>query len=99
MFARAEILPEAAPALTVPQEAILFRDGRPAAFVLSENDRVALRPLATGRRREGAVEVTGGLAPGERVVVSGAGFLSDGDRVRVVGAPDPAAGDRQAATR
>ena len=99
MFARAEILPGAAPALTVPQEAILFREGRPAAFVLSEGDRVALRPLATGRRREGAVEVTGGLSPGERVVVAGAGFLSDGDRVRVAGAPDPAAGDRQATTR
>jgi multidrug efflux pump subunit AcrA (membrane-fusion protein) len=95
MFARAEILPEAAPALTVPQEAILFREGRPAVFVLSESgDRVSLRPLATGRRREGVVEVTEGLAPGERVVVSGAGFLTDGDRVRVAGA---AADDRRAA--
>ena len=98
MFARAEILPEATPALLVPQEAVLFREGRPAAFILSENDRVALRPLATGRRREGAVEVTGGLAPGERVVVAGAGFLSDGDRVRVAGASEPAGG-RQAAAR
>jgi HlyD family secretion protein len=96
MFARAEILPEAAPALTVPQEAILFREGRPAAFVLpGGGDRVELRPLTAGRRREGVVEVAGGLVPGERVVVSGAGFLSDGDRVRVVGA---AGDDRQAAT-
>ena len=75
----------------MPHEAILFREGRPAVFVLSgDGDRVELRPLATGRRREGVVEVTEGLAPGERVVVSGAGFLSDGDRVRV-------AGDHQAA--
>ena len=91
MFARAEILPEAAPALTVPQEAILFREGRPAVFVLAgDGDRVALRLLTTGRRRDGMVEVTEGLAPGERVVVAGAGFLSDGDRVGV-------AGDREAA--
>lgn len=98
MFARAEILPEAAPVLAVPQEAVLFREGRPAVFVLSADDRVAFRQLATGRRRDGAVEVVEGLAPGERVVVSGAGFLSDGDRVRVAGALDPAGG-RQAATR
>jgi hypothetical protein len=29
------------------------------------------------------VEVTAGLAEGERVVAAGAGFLSDGDLVRV----------------
>jgi RND family efflux transporter MFP subunit len=84
MFARAEIVSGTAPALAVPQEAIVFRDARPAAFVLPDGgDRVALRTLATGRRRDGVVEVTGGLAAGERVVVAGAGFLNDGDRVRV----------------
>lgn len=84
MFARAEILPAPAPALTVPQEAVVFRDGRPVVFVLPEGaERVEARPVATGLRREGAVEVTGGLAPGERVVATGAGFLAGGDRVRV----------------
>jgi hypothetical protein len=74
---------------------VLFREGRPAVFVLpGGGDRVALRALATGRRREGVVEVTEGLAPGERVVVSGAGFLSDGDRVRAADAPGD---DRRAA--
>lgn len=93
MFARAEILSEAALTLVVPQEAVVFRDGRPAVFVVS-GDRVALRPLAAGRRRDGAVEVLEGLAPGERVVVAGAGFLSDGDRVRLAGAPGDAAAAR-----
>lgn len=83
MFARAEITAGAAPVLTVPQEAIVFRDGAPAAFVVQADGRVALRPLATGARREGRAEVREGLAAGERVVVAGAGFLSDGDRVRV----------------
>lgn len=84
MFARAEIQSDAATALTVPQEAVVFREGRPAVYVVS-GDRVALRPLTTGRRRDGAVEVLDGLAAGERVVVAGAGFLSDGDRVRSAG--------------
>lgn len=85
MFARGEIQTEAATAVTVPQDALVFREGRPAVFVLSGEDRVALRPVAAGRRREGVVEVLEGLAAGERVVVAGAGFLSDGDRVRLAG--------------
>jgi multidrug efflux pump subunit AcrA (membrane-fusion protein) len=44
---------------------------------------VALRTVRTGERRDGVVEVTAGLAAGERVMAGGAGFLSDGDRVRV----------------
>jgi hypothetical protein len=86
MFAQAEILPAARTGLTVPQEAVVVRDGRAAAFVLAEGtDRVALRVVATGNRRDGAIEITAGLAAGERVVITGAGFLSDGDRVRVAG--------------
>lgn len=89
MFARAEILPAAtAPLLTVPQEAVVFRAGQAVVFVLpTDTDRVAARPIATGQRRDGVVEVTQGLAEGERVVAAGAGFLSDGDRVRVVAQP------------
>lgn len=84
MFARAEIMPPAAPALTVPQEAVLTRDNQAAVLVLPpDTDRVARRVIATGQRRDGLVEVTAGLEPGERVVVAGAGFLSDGDRIRL----------------
>ncbi len=89
MFARAEILPGATAGLTVPQPAVLFREGRPAVLVVRE-DRVALRPVTTGRRQDGLVEITSGLAAGERVVVSGAGFLSDGDRVRIATQPEAA---------
>ncbi len=86
MFARAEIQAGDAAALTVPQSALLFREGRPAVLVV-QGDRVALRPVAAGRRQDGVVEVTQGLAAGEQVVVSGGGFLADGDRVRVAPAP------------
>ncbi|HWL83350.1 MAG TPA: efflux RND transporter periplasmic adaptor subunit [Roseomonas sp.] len=84
MFARAEILPRAAPGLTVPQEAVVFREGKPVVFVLPEGaERVEPRTITTGLRQDGNVEVTGGLAAGERVVATGAGFLSAGDRVRL----------------
>jgi RND family efflux transporter MFP subunit len=91
MFARAEIVPDAVPRLAVPQSAMLFRDGSPAVLVL-DGERVTLRQVETGLRREGVVEITGGLEQGERVVVSGAGFLREGDQVRVA---DPAIADRR----
>ncbi|MBY0336388.1 MAG: efflux RND transporter periplasmic adaptor subunit, partial [Acetobacteraceae bacterium] len=85
-FARAEIAAGAAPALVVPQEAVVFRDGQAVVFVLAPgSDRVAQKPVATGQRREGMVEVTRGLAEGEAVVAQGAGFLTEGDRVRAAG--------------
>jgi hypothetical protein len=84
MFARVEILVDAAPALAVPQQAVAFRGDVPAAFVVDDNRRVSLQRLTTGIRRDGFVEVLAGLQPGQSVVTSGAGFLSDGDRVRVV---------------
>lgn len=87
MFAQAEILPPPRVALTVPQQAVLFRDTAPVVFVLPEGaERVALRPIHTGERVSGVVEVTDGLSPGDRVVTAGAGFLSDGERVRVAAA-------------
>ncbi|EHM01944.1 efflux transporter, RND family, MFP subunit [Acetobacteraceae bacterium AT-5844] len=82
MFARAEIRTEALPRIVVPQEAVVFRDGAPAILVLQGNS-VTQRALVTGARQDGVVEVLDGVAEGEQVVVSGAGFLTEGDRVRV----------------
>ena len=84
MFARAEIMGPARPAVLVPAAALVFRDGAAAAFILPPGEeRVRLRRLTLGERLEGMVEVREGLAAGERVVLSGAGFLADGDLVRV----------------
>ena len=74
--------PAAAPVLAVPQEAVVFRNGAPVVFVLPEgSEHVEARRIATGLRQEGQVQVVSGLAEGERVVATGAGFLSEGDRV------------------
>jgi RND family efflux transporter MFP subunit len=84
-FARAEIQAGAAEALVVPQEAVVFREGRAVVFLVPQGtDRALLRPVSTGQRREGLVEITQGLQPGDPVVVQGAGFLTEGDRVRIV---------------
>lgn len=85
MFARAEIRGAAREVVVAPASALVFRDGAPQAFVLSEgSERVEMRRLVAGARQDGMVEITEGLRPGERVVTAGAGFLVNGDLVRVM---------------
>lgn len=83
MFVRVEI--DAAPqmALSVPREALVWRNAGAGVFVVGPGERVALTPIVTGRQMDGSVEVVSGLAGGEKVVSDGAGFLNDGDRVQV----------------
>lgn len=82
-FARAAISVGAAPALTIPATAVVFREGKPGVYVIGPNDRVTFTPIETGSRIGASVAVASGLRAGQRVVVSGAGFLGDGDLVRV----------------
>ena len=86
-FARGEFELGRAPALTLPQSAVLLRDGFSYVFRLDEKNRVVQTKVAVGRRAGDQIEITSGMAPETRVVASGAGFLADGDLVRVVDAP------------
>ena len=71
-------------ALTVPQQAIVVRDGFSYVFRLGRDNRVSQVKVQPGRRMAGQVEVFSGLAQDAVVVASGAGFLNEGDLVRVV---------------
>ena len=87
MFARGDFLLGARDALTVPQSAIVVRDGFSGVFELAEGGRVALRRVRTGQRTGDRVEVLEGLKPGATLVERGGAFLNDGDLVRVAPAP------------
>ena len=84
MFARGQFAIGSAPALTLPQAAVVSRDGFSYVFVLAGENKVALTKVSLGRRVGERVEITGGLDAEARVVAGGAGFLADGDTVRVV---------------
>jgi RND family efflux transporter MFP subunit len=86
MYAQGDLVLGARPARTVPDQAIVERDGYRYVFVLGEGDVVAQRRVTLGTRQDSLVQIVEGLQADERVVVEGAGFLSDGDRVRVVAA-------------
>ncbi len=84
MFATATIEVGAVSAVMVPQASVIWRDGLEGVFVLDQAGIAHFRPVKTGLRRDGQVQVRDGLAAGEAVAVQGAGFLEDGDHVGVV---------------
>lgn len=86
MFARGEFELGRVPALTVPQSALVLREGFAYVFRLEGNDRVAQTKVVTGRRVGERVEIVAGLPADARIVAAGAGFLADGDPVRIVAA-------------
>lgn len=84
MFARGEFELGSAKALTLPQAAVVLRDGFSYVLRVDAQSKVAMTKVAVGRRVGERIEVVSGLDAGTRVVAAGGGFLSDGDTVRVV---------------
>lgn len=83
MFVRGVIETGSGDALQVPEEALVYKDGKPAVFVVGDDSRTRLRMVEIGERRGGAVEIRNGLDAGDHVALAGAGYLKDGDLVRV----------------
>ncbi|KYQ80055.1 efflux transporter periplasmic adaptor subunit [Acinetobacter sp. NRRL B-65365] len=69
-------------ALTVPQTALLLRDGFSYVFTVNDKNRVTQQKVNVGRRLGDRVEILD-LAPNVKVVSSGTGFLADGDLVSI----------------
>jgi RND family efflux transporter MFP subunit len=98
MFARGEFDLGAQPALTVPQQALVVREGFNYVLRLLPDNRVQQVKVQIGRIAGDRVQVMSGVTPDMRIVASGGGFLNDGDLVRVSnGAATAAAGAASAA--
>jgi RND family efflux transporter MFP subunit len=86
MYANGMITVGQSPAVVVPAECVVIRDGRSYVMVLSsagQTSSVTLRAVTTKRRNGDGVEIIGGLTGKERLVRRGAAFLDDGDVVDV----------------
>lgn len=92
MFAAGEFEIGMSDGLTLPQSAVMVRDGYSYVFRVGADSKVVQTKVTLGRRIDERVEVLTGLGADDRVVVAGGGFLTDGDLVRVVAATsaDPA---------
>lgn len=69
-------------AVLVPEQSVVLRPAGTVVYVIADK-RAKQRPVTTGSRREGLVEVLTGLSGGETLALDGAGFLTDGAAVSV----------------
>lgn len=90
MFARGEFALGSSSALTVPQTAVVVRDGFSYVSRVGADKRVSQIKVQTGRVVGDQVEIRSGVTPQDQLVVSGGSFLSEGDLVRVVAGPPTA---------
>ena len=86
MFARGTIDLGTTTGLTLPQSAVVLRDGYSSVMRVGADARVTQLKVVLGRRSGDRVEIASGLPSDARVVVNGGGFLADGDLVKVVDA-------------
>lgn len=96
MFATGDFALGQSNGLTVPQQAVVVRDGFSFVFATQgkESGQTAVKQIkvTTGRRMGERLEILDGLAAGQVIVVGGAGFLNDGDTVAInAGLKKPAA--------
>ena len=95
MFARGEFDVGSGSGLTLPQSAVLLRDGFSYVLRVGPDSKLTQLKVGVGRRLGDRIEITSGVEPATRVVAAGGGFHGAGDTVRVVDAvaarPLPAA--------
>jgi RND family efflux transporter MFP subunit len=69
--------------VTVPVNAMLFRQEGPRLAIVGANNKVQLRPITIGRDYGATLEVLGGVTLEDRVIINPADSLEDGQTVNV----------------
>jgi cobalt-zinc-cadmium efflux system membrane fusion protein len=70
----------AAPA--IPSSAVIYEGDKAHVWVVLDDGTVAARSIQVGRTSGGMVEVTQGLAAGERIIASGTLFIDRAAQVK-----------------
>lgn len=86
MYARGEFELGSTGALTVPQTAVVVRDGFSYVYRVGADSKVSQLKVQTGRVVGEQIEIQSGVKPEDKLVASGGSFLSEGDTVKVVDA-------------
>lgn len=80
-------------AVLVPSQSTQISQHGPYVYVIKSDNTAELRPVSVGQRQGNDVVITSGLAPGERVVVTGQLLVRPGGPVHIdTGAPGAAPG-------
>lgn len=83
MFLTVKLIRPGAPALMLPEEALVPEGSKKYVFIVVDGKAVRTE-VETGRRRPGEVEIVSGLAEGDLVVTQGTQKIRDGVPVTVV---------------
>ena len=73
---------------TIPSTALVFQEHGTQVAVVTEDDRVHLKPITVSRLLDNVVEVAEGISPNERLVNNPSAALRENTKVRVV-VPEP----------
>jgi hypothetical protein len=69
--------------MSLPQSALVVRDGFTLVFQIDSQNRVRAHKVKAGAVVGDRVEILEGIAQGALVVARGGAFLNDGDLVRI----------------
>ena len=69
--------------LTVPVNAMLFRQEGPRLAVVGADNKIQLRPISIGRDYGTTLEILGGVSVEDRIIINPADSLEEGQLVRV----------------
>ncbi len=84
-FARVHFqIPPDPSTMTLPADALLFRDSAMEVATLGLDDRIVLKKVRIARDLGSEVEITGGLSQDERIVANPPDSIGDGEEVRVM---------------
>ena len=70
--------------LTIPSTALVFQEHGTQVAVVTEDDRVHLKPITVSKLLDNAVEVAEGISASDRIVNNPSAALLEGDKVRIV---------------
>ncbi|MCB2254141.1 efflux RND transporter periplasmic adaptor subunit [Pseudomonas chlororaphis] len=87
-YVRGEMILGERPGMTVPQTAVVARDGFHLVFKVNDDQRVVGLKVDVGHVVGDRQEILSGLEGTERIVVAGGAFLSNGDLVQIAESAD-----------
>ncbi|WP_034885200.1 efflux RND transporter periplasmic adaptor subunit [Ensifer aridi] len=85
LYVTGQIELEITAALTVPETALVLRDGIAYVFTVDKDERASRVRVETGRRNGSEVEILSGIDRSTDVVMTGGAFLSDKASIRLAG--------------
>jgi RND family efflux transporter MFP subunit len=83
-------LPPQSGAIQVPATALMFRDNGMSVAVIGSNGRVAMRRVVITKDLGTSVEISSGLAAGDKIINNPPDSLRPGDQVKIAAAAPPA---------